>query len=219
MCTVRGGLAPYIIGGIDESKPTVTASTTSTTPSPPTPVPIETTIPSPTPSPNPSSTQSTPSIPIKPTITKRSNYALPFFANKNYGEEVDNDELNLCMRNSIQIFSVILMTIIVMFVIYKIINYFYYRGLINTVFGNNHYGSHFDNNEEDALTKCGWEVYVTDHCPYCKQQKQILSEHYPKFKNFKKEPVNVVPTWKNVKTGQTLPGMQSVDSLANMAKC
>ncbi len=72
----------------------------------------------------------------------------------------------------------------------------------------------------DPLTKCGWEVYVTPTCPYCIKQREILSQHFPTFKNiFTDRPVQAVPTWYNVNTKQSIPGMQSYEKLLEMAKC
>lgn len=81
--------------------------------------------------------------------------------------------------------------------------------------------SHFDNdNNNDPLSKCGWEVVVSETCPYCVQQKQILSTHFPNFKNIStNKPVEAVPTWINNKTGQMLPGLKTYDALMEMIIC
>lgn len=70
---------------------------------------------------------------------------------------------------------------------------------------------------EDPLTANGWEVIVSDSCPYCIKQKEILAQHFPTFKNiFNNKPTNVVPTWRNTKTGQEIPGMLSYETLLQL---
>jgi len=71
--------------------------------------------------------------------------------------------------------------------------------------------------EIDPLTRCGWEVRVSPTCPYCIQQKNILAEYFPTFKNiFTDKPAEVVPTWVNNITGVTMPGMQTHEQLLKM---
>ena len=81
--------------------------------------------------------------------------------------------------------------------------------------------SHFGSTEQmDPLTKCGWEVIVSPTCPYCVKQKQILSQHFPTFKNIHTDkPAEVVPTWHNTKTGKKVLGMQTYEELLAMTKC
>jgi hypothetical protein len=70
---------------------------------------------------------------------------------------------------------------------------------------------------EDPLTAGGWEVIVSDSCPYCIKQKEILAQHFPTFKNiFNNKPANVVPTWRNTKTGQEIPGMLPYETLLQL---
>lgn len=72
----------------------------------------------------------------------------------------------------------------------------------------------------DPLTKCGWEVRVSPTCPYCIEQKRILSHHFPTFKNiFTDRPAEVVPTWINSRTGEKVLGMKRYHDLLVMAKC
>lgn len=71
----------------------------------------------------------------------------------------------------------------------------------------------------DPLTEKGWEVIVSDRCPYCIKQREILTAHFPTFKNiFNDKPANVVPTWRNTKTGQELPGMMTYEKLLDLIK-
>lgn len=72
----------------------------------------------------------------------------------------------------------------------------------------------------DLLSNCGWELYISLTCPYCIKQKHILDQYFPKFnKIFTDKPVSVVPTWYNTITNQTIPGMQTYESLIQMTKC
>ena len=72
----------------------------------------------------------------------------------------------------------------------------------------------------DPLTKCGWEVIVSPTCPWCIKQKEVLSKHFPLFKNiFTDKPAEAVPMWVNNKTGDTIPGFQTYEKLLNMIKC
>lgn len=69
----------------------------------------------------------------------------------------------------------------------------------------------------DPLGDKGWEVIVTDTCPYCVKQKKILQEYFPTFKNiFNNKSANVVPTWRNTKTGEVVEGMLSYERLLSL---
>lgn len=72
----------------------------------------------------------------------------------------------------------------------------------------------------DGLTKCGWEVYMSESCTFCAQQKNLLNKHFPTFVNIRYDkPVKVVPTWYNTKTMATLEGLQNYDQLVRMTRC
>lgn len=120
-------------------------------------------------------------------------------------------------RNEIMtIVMISAIVVIVLFIVYKNLNY---KNVVggeedSESFKNEHY------QDMDPLTKCGWEVYVTNTCPYCVKQKQILNEHYPTFNNiYTDRPVTAVPTWYNTKTQETKTGMQTYESLLAMTKC
>jgi len=71
----------------------------------------------------------------------------------------------------------------------------------------------------DKLTENGWEVYVTNNCPYCIEQVNILNQHFPYFTNiYNDRPVESVPTWYNTKTKEKKVGRQTYDQLLEMAK-
>lgn len=71
----------------------------------------------------------------------------------------------------------------------------------------------------DPLTLSGWEVIVSDSCPYCTKQKEVLKNLFPTFnKFFTDRPANVVPTWVNKNTGQTIEGLQNADSILKLLK-
>jgi len=116
-------------------------------------------------------------------------------------------------RNSIMIVSILLIIIIII-IIYMIIKY---KDTKKSSTGTSTFES-FQN--IDKLTECGWEVYVTDTCPYCIKQKDILTQYFPKFdKIYTDKPANAVPTWYNVNTKETKVGLQSYESLLSMIKC
>lgn len=54
--------------------------------------------------------------------------------------------------------------------------------------------------QSDPLGDAGWEVIVTDTCPFCIKQKEVLNKYFPNFKNiYNNKPASVVPTWVNSK--------------------
>jgi glutaredoxin len=76
-----------------------------------------------------------------------------------------------------------------------------------------------DNDNNDSLTNMGWIVYMTPTCPFCKQQKNILNEYFPNFKNIKYDgDVSVVPTWYNINTQEYKYGLLDYDKLLELVK-
>lgn len=118
-----------------------------------------------------------------------------------------------------------IMTIALVSAIVVVVLFIIYRHITNNNIMGEEESDQFKRDREtfdnmDPLTRCGWEVRVSPTCPYCVKQKQILSHHFPTFKNiFTDKPAEVVPTWVNTKTNQKIPGMQTYEKLLAMAKC
>lgn len=71
----------------------------------------------------------------------------------------------------------------------------------------------------DGLTENGWEVYMSQSCPYCMQQRELLTDSFPTFVNIRYDvPVRVVPTWYNSRTNEIIEGLQNYENLMNMSK-
>lgn len=124
----------------------------------------------------------------------------------------------------LNLFNIIIIgmgVIVIVIIIFKLMTVFSYKKVVCETFEPPQQVSEAPIVEDfDPLTKCGWEVVISPTCPYCIRQKAILNEYFPKFNSFYTDrPVEAVPTWINTKTGQKVPGMQTVESLQRMAAC
>ena len=131
-------------------------------------------------------------------------------------------------HNNMDKSSVVLISmsvVIILFIIYKHISYnnidsINYIDPVDTDILESIDQYKNNNQMSDPLSNSGWVVFVSNGCHFCTQQKEVLKTLFPYFTNFFENnngAARVVPTWVNTRTGQVVPGFQSVESLRKMA--
>ena len=81
---------------------------------------------------------------------------------------------------------------------------------------------------EERLTEDGWRLITTSVCPACKEQKKILNTDelsviecdisQANYDECMELQIQVVPTWINTQTNESIVGFQSLESLEELVR-
>lgn len=111
-----------------------------------------------------------------------------------------------------------IIVVIILFVMYRHVKFVNMEFTDEEIESFRRVNEHFISSS-DPLSKCGWEVRISETCPWCIKQKAILAENFPGFTNiYSDRPAQVIPTWINSKTGEVIEGMQPLERLQQMIR-